>query len=93
MRYDYGNPARGLSFEETNLRSALEGMGHDVVPFDFMERESTVGRRRMRDELIDVASVTQPDLAFFVLFTDQIDPGTIGLVGERNVRSDRKLVR
>lgn len=83
MRYDYGNPARGLSFEETNLRSALEGMGHDVVPFDFMERERTVGRRRMREELVDVASVAQPDLAFFVLFTDQIDTRTIGLVGER----------
>lgn len=83
MRYDYGNPARGLSFEETNFRSALEGMGHDVVPFDFMAREKAVGRQRMRHELIDAASATQPDVAFFVLFTDQIDPRTVELVCER----------
>jgi spore maturation protein CgeB len=83
MRYDYGKPERGLSFEETNFRSALEGMGHDVVPFDFMSRERSVGRQAMRGELVAAASETQPDLAFFVLFTEQIDTATIEMVRQR----------
>jgi spore maturation protein CgeB len=73
MRWDYGDPARGLSFEETNFRSALEGMGNDVVAFDFMERERVVGRERMQAELIETASAAQPDVVFCCLFTDQLD--------------------
>jgi spore maturation protein CgeB len=77
MRWDYGDPARGLSFEETNFRSALEGMGHEVVAFDFMEREREAGREQMRAELVEVADQTRPDVVFSCLFTDQLDPATI----------------
>lgn len=77
MAYDYGNPDRGPSFEETNFRSALDGMGHDVVAFDFMQREREVGKAAMRRELVAAAAEAKADVAFFCLFTDELDTSTI----------------
>jgi spore maturation protein CgeB len=81
MRHEYGNPSRGLSFEEHNFRSSLEGMGHQLTTFDFMEGASHDGLKQMRSALITRASEIKPDLAFFVLFTDQLDTRTIEEVG------------
>jgi hypothetical protein len=39
MRWDYGDHRRGPSCEQMNFASALEGMGHEVMPFDFMEEQ------------------------------------------------------
>jgi spore maturation protein CgeB len=80
MAYDYGKPERGPSFEETNFRSALEGMGHDVVAFDFMERERVGDRATMRGELVAAAAEARADVAFFCIFTDQLDTATIEAV-------------
>ena len=81
MANDYGDPARGLSFEETNFRSALDGMGHEVIPFDFMERARRDGKRRMRGDLLRAAAEAEADVAFFCLFTDELDTATIEGVG------------
>lgn len=81
MRHEYGDADRGLSFEEMNFRSSLEGMGHELTAFDFMGRVKSVGVARMREEVIALARDTEPDLAFFFLFTDQFDPATIEAVG------------
>ncbi len=81
MRYEYGNPERGPSFEEMNFRSALEGMGQRVTAYDFMARGQELGYEAMRAELVSLAAEAKPDLAFFFLFTDQLDPATIGAVG------------
>jgi spore maturation protein CgeB len=81
MRHEYGDPSRGLSFEESNFRSALDGMGHTLTAFDFMERTRRDGVAKMRADLVAAAAEAQPDLAFFILFTDQLDPATIEAVG------------
>lgn len=81
MVHDYGDPARGLSFEETNFRSSLDGMGHEVVAFDFMERSKRDGREKMRADLLVTAAEVKPDVAFFCLFTDELDATTIEGVG------------
>lgn len=81
MANDYGKPERGPSFEETNFRSALDGMGHDVVAFDFMERARVAGKPAMRRELIAAAAEAKADVAFFCLFTDELDTETIRAVG------------
>jgi spore maturation protein CgeB len=77
MTDDYGDPRRGLSFEHTNFYTALEGMGHELIQFDFMRRKAAVGKRQMNMELIDTAREAKPDVAFFVLFADEIAPGTL----------------
>lgn len=83
MTDDYGDPRRGLSFEHTNFYTALDGMGHEVVQFDFMRRKAAVGKRQMNAELIARAEELKPDVSFFVLFTDEIAPGTIEEVARR----------
>jgi spore maturation protein CgeB len=80
MRHEYGDASRGLSFEETNFRSSLEGMGHRLTTFDFMARARADGVQRMRADLVAAAAEARPDLAFFFLFTDQLDPATIAAV-------------
>ena len=80
MEHDYGDPSRGPSFEQTNFKSALDGMGHEVVQFDFMARDRAVGRREMRRELVQAATREQPDVVFFCLFTDEIDSDTLSEV-------------
>ena len=80
MAYDYGVESRGPSFEETNFRGALEGMGHDVVAFDFMARAKQDGKARMRRDLVALAAEAQPDVAFFCLFEDELDAATIEAV-------------
>src|SRR4051812_50220782 len=77
MANDYGKPDRGPSFEETNFRSALEGMGHEVVAFDFMERARVAGKPQMRRQLVAAAAETGHDVALFCLFTHEIDPETV----------------
>lgn len=83
MGHEYGEPTRGPSFEEMNFRSALEAMGHELTAFDFMARAKAVGVEAMRSELIELAGRAQPDLAFFFLFTYELDPATIEAVGQR----------
>lgn len=81
MRWDYGDPDRGLSFEETNFRSALEGMGHEVIAFDCVDRAKRGGKASMRTELVSTAAATRPEVALFCLFSDELDPRTIERVG------------
>jgi spore maturation protein CgeB len=42
-----------------------------------MRRKAAVGRRQMNAELIARAEEVKPDVSFFVLFTDEIEPRTI----------------
>ena len=81
MADDYGGPERGPSFEEMNFRSALEGMGHELVCFDFMARQRAVGQAAMNDGLIATAGEASPDLVFFVLYEEEIPPDTLRRVG------------
>jgi spore maturation protein CgeB len=82
MEFEYGRPDLGVSFEETNFKSSLLSMGHELTHFDFMTRLQSVGRSAMRRELISTAGLGNFDLVFFFLFQDQIDGATI-----RSVRS------
>jgi spore maturation protein CgeB len=80
MRWDYGDHRRGPSFEQMNFASALEGMGHEVMPFDFMEEKQRYGRQRMNKRLLAAAEERQADVAFFCLFENEIKKSTIRAV-------------
>ncbi len=83
MEHDYGDPSRGPSFEETNFKSSLVGMGHEVVHYDFLTRAKAIGRRGMRDEIVATAAATRPDVVLFFLFADELSPETLREVGRR----------
>jgi spore maturation protein CgeB len=76
-RWDYGFRERGPSFEETNFLSALVNMGHDVSPYDFLDRFKAVGREEMNRELLNFVRERDPEFVFFFLFKDEIDVDTV----------------
>jgi spore maturation protein CgeB len=82
MANEYGRPELGPSFEEMNFRSAFEGMGHEVHPFDFRARLDASDQEQMCRELVSLAAEVEPDVAFFFLFEEEIPPATIRAVGE-----------
>lgn len=73
MKYDYGDPSRGYSFEHTNFYGTLVGMGHEVIYFDFLSEFDRLGRRDMNIQLLQMAEGERPDILFCVLYQDQLD--------------------
>ncbi len=84
LKYDYGIPSRGYSFEYLNIYDTMvhmNGVEVSLFPFDEVMRE--VGRAKMNNKLLHAIDKTKPDLCFFVLFTDEITKSTIKIISER----------
>ncbi len=73
-RFDYGDPARGLSYEENNFFDTFVAMGHQVIRFDFPTILRQHGRQAMNDLLVEAVYRTRPEVAFFSLFKDEFRP-------------------
>ncbi len=69
-KLDYGNPARGYSYEENHFLPALSGLGFHVVRFDSLTIAKRMGREMASDLLVELTFRFRPDVAFFVLFKD-----------------------
>lgn len=82
MKYDYGDPARGFSFEHTNFYETLINMGHNIIYFDFMSAYKGNGKKQMNKQLLDLVEAERPDLVFFCLFTDEFEKDTIKQIGQ-----------
>lgn len=83
MRYDYGDVARGPSFEEANFHDTLKHMaGVEVQPFDFMAEAQSFGREAMNENLYLAYRSFRPDLMFFMLFRDEIFPETVQRISD-----------
>jgi len=77
MKYDYGDPGRGFSFEHVTFYDSLVRTGHDILYFDFMTLYRELGQRAMNRRLWEVVRAEKPQLLFCVLFQDQLDKRTI----------------
>jgi spore maturation protein CgeB len=77
QKLDYGNPARGYSYEENHFLPALAALGFDIVPFDSRTLIGRLGKRTAGDLLVEVAFRFRPHAAFFVLFKDDFSEGAI----------------
>lgn len=85
LKYDYGNPKRGFSYEYLNFFAALEKMsGVEVDFFPFDEIMYHVGRKNMNEQLLERVHRIKPDCCFFVLFTDEIKKRTIKKITEKS---------
>lgn len=73
MKYDYGIPERGLSYEYINFYQVLKDMGHEVTLFDFMTETHSLGKSGMQQKLVEMVKAERPNLTFFTLYTDQFD--------------------
>lgn len=82
LRYDYGFPERGPSFEHFNFYECLARMGPQVDYFDFISIMNEVGKERMNELLIQRVKETSPDVMFTCLFRDEITPDTLQHITE-----------
>jgi spore maturation protein CgeB len=73
MKYDYGDPNRGYSFEHYNFFDFFQQSGHDVTYFDFMDLGRSMGKTAMNRRLLDIARSEKPELMFSVMFTDELE--------------------
>lgn len=88
LKFDYGVPKRGFSFEHYNFYDSLvkmEGGQHEVVYFAFDEIMGAVGQKEMNSKLLEKAKEVKPDLCFFFLFTDEIYPETIKKITDSGI--------
>ena len=83
MKYDYGKPEQGLSFEHCNFYHSLTHLGHDIIYFDFMTLLQNHGREWINRRLSEVARSEKPDLMFTILFSDQLDREVVRNVTEQ----------
>ncbi len=75
MQADYGDVARGVSFEERNFHHTLRHFpGLIVEHFDFMAECRRVGRAAMSAALLAKVAEFKPHLLFLVGFDDDHDP-------------------
>jgi spore maturation protein CgeB len=73
LKYDYGIPERGFSFEHYNFHDSLVAMGHEVEYFDYYPLYLAHGSTRMTQMLAERVDAWKPDLLFTFLFSDQFD--------------------
>jgi spore maturation protein CgeB len=78
MKYDYGNPKQGLSFEYDVFASLFKKIkGAEVEVFDYREKIKRVGKREMNRLLVNKCKEFKPDLIFTFLFESEIYPETL----------------
>lgn len=85
MKYDYGKPEQGFSFEHSNFYESLSRMGHEVIYFDFMSLLQESGRDGMNSKLKKMAFELRPELAFFCLFQDEFDFEAVRQISDSGV--------
>jgi spore maturation protein CgeB len=78
LRWDYGDPSRGNSFEYENLWDALRRKdGIEARFFGFDEVAASAGASGMNDALVRFGTEWNPDIVFCFLFKDEIQPETL----------------
>ncbi len=80
MKYDYGQPERGYSYEHYNFFDTLVHMGHDILYFDFLTLIQQYGRAAMNRRLLEVTKAEKPSLMFTELFRDELEPRTVNTI-------------
>ena len=86
MKYDYGDPKRGFSFEHYNFYDSLTRMNNgenQVIYFPFDEITQKIGKDKMNKRLIETAYQEKPDLCFFFLFENEIRKEIIKKISQR----------
>lgn len=81
LKYEYGEPALGFSFEHYNLYDTLVKMNggeNEVIYFPIDQGLKEFGYEGMNKKLLELAIKEKPDLCFFFLFREEIKKETVG---------------
>lgn len=74
LKYDYGNPWRGISYEEYNFYHTLARMEDvELVRLDLYELVARHGARLAGETVRELCHTEAPDCLFFLLWHDIID--------------------
>lgn len=77
MKYDYGNPKQGLSFEYEVFGTVLKRIkDSEVQLFDYGQIMKKEGQEQMNKDLVKKCKEFSPDLVFTFLFEEEIYPET-----------------
>jgi spore maturation protein CgeB len=77
LRYDYGDPSRGDSFEHETFLPVLREFSDELIYFPFDAILADSDYFAMNRRLLSVVDGVGPDLVFFVLFENQIARDTV----------------
>jgi spore maturation protein CgeB len=80
LKYDYGTPSHGYSFEHYNFYESFLQLGCQVLYFDFGTLITTLGRDAMNRRLTQVVRAERPDLLFSVLVREELDPDVVATI-------------
>lgn len=65
-RHNYGDPARGESYEYANFLPAMRNLGHEVVFFDTLDRRSSADFADLNRKFLETAVHERPEAIFCV---------------------------
>ena len=71
--FDYGNPARGYSYEENHFLPSLVALGFHVIRLDSLSLVKRLGTRGASELLTEVTHRFRPEVSFSVLFKDDFE--------------------
>jgi len=83
LKYDYGNPANGYSFEHNNFYDSLVRMGHDILYFDLGKFQDAASNHRLNQRLLEVVRTYRPDVMFTIPFREELDKSVVSYITER----------
>ena len=72
IKYDYGHPEWGLSYEHYNFYKTIEAMGYSLIYFDYMKLSEKYGTRVMSELLREAVYYYNPDILFYFNFHDWV---------------------
>ncbi len=85
MYWDYGDRARGTSFEENSFHAGLKAHpGVEVTHFDYVELARVHGRPAMNQKLLETVESGGFDCLFYVPFTGEVDPAVLRIISDRD---------
>jgi spore maturation protein CgeB len=82
LKYDYGRPEQGFSFEHYNFHDTLQQLGHDLLYFDFGTLHQELGHAGMNRRLQEVVLAEKPALLFCVLTRDEFEPAVLRRISD-----------
>lgn len=90
MKYDYGSPKNGFSFEHYNFYDSLIKMNggiNEIIYFPFDEILIKYGINKMNQMLLNEVKRIKPDLCFFFIFRNEIKFDTIKKITDSGIKT------
>jgi len=72
IKYDYGHPEWGLSYEHYNFYLTFLNMGYSMIYFDYMTLKERYGLEEMSKMLLTAAYYYNPDVLFYFHYHDWV---------------------